>query len=89
MNFYTYKRVRKRSQKLPGTLEEYIFSHENPKSFWGPKVGPRPHAYICLLCLHNSTPLCQKDWVDQSWPPPFDRYCVPKLLNINVSVHPP
>ena len=30
----------KLSQKVPGKLGECIFSHENPKNFWGPKAGP-------------------------------------------------
>ena len=33
---------------------EYIFSNEIPKSFWGPKVGPRPHAEKGLLCSHDA-----------------------------------
>ena len=37
-----YKKLEKRSQKLPGKLGECIFSHENPKSFWGSKAGPDP-----------------------------------------------
>ena len=43
-------KIGKRSQKLPGKLGEYIFSHENPKSFWGPKAGPDPMPrYACSL----------------------------------------
>ena len=64
-----YKKIGKRSQMLPGKLGEYIFSHENPKSFWGPKAGPRPHAYICLLRSPDSTPLRRQDRADQSWAP--------------------
>ena len=36
--------------KLPGKLGEGIFSHENPKNFSDPKVGPRPNTIIRLLC---------------------------------------
>ena len=28
-----YKKLEKEVKKLPGKLGEYIFSHENPKSF--------------------------------------------------------
>ena len=32
----------KNNSKGTRKLRECIFSHVNPKSFWGPKVGPRP-----------------------------------------------
>ena len=40
--FYTYKKQKKLSQKVPGKVGECIFSHENLKSFWGPKAGQEP-----------------------------------------------
>ena len=33
---------------------ECIFSNEIPKSFWSPKVGPRPHAEKGSLRLHDA-----------------------------------
>ena len=62
-----YKKIGKRSQKLPGKLGEYIFSHENPKASgalrWAPDPMPR---YACFARL---TLLCQQDWADQSSAP--------------------
>ena len=53
--FYMYKKNGKNSQKLPGKLGEYIFSHENPKASgalrWAPDPTPR---YACFTRL---TPL--------------------------------
>ena len=51
LTFYTDKKQKKWNQNVPGKLGECIFSHENLKSFWGPKAGPRPHAFITSLCL--------------------------------------
>ena len=48
---YRYK-IRKKP-KGTRNLGEYIFSHENPKNFWGSKAGPRP------LCLYKLTLLGQ------------------------------
>ena len=39
--FYTDINQKKLSQKVSGKLGECIFSHENSKSFWGPKA-PTP-----------------------------------------------
>ena len=51
----------KRSQKLPGKLGEYIFSHENPKASgalrWAPDPMPR---------YAHSAPLHWQDRADQS-----------------------
>ena len=59
----------KKKSKVTRKLGEYIFSHENPKSFWGPKAGPRSHPYICSFRSHDSGPLHQQNWADQSWAP--------------------
>ena len=39
--FYTDINQKKLSQEVSGKLGECIFSHENSKSFWGPKA-PTP-----------------------------------------------
>ena len=72
-------KIGKRSQKLPGKLREYIFSHENPKSFWGPKAGPRPHPYICSLHSPDSALLRRQDRVDRAGPAPLDQILDPLL----------
>ena len=56
--FYTDINQKKLSQKVSGKLGECIFSHENSKSFWGPKA-PTP-----LAARH------QQNWADQSLAPP-------------------
>ena len=42
LTVYTDKKQKKLSQKVSGKLGECIFSHENLKSFWGPKADPDP-----------------------------------------------
>ena len=73
-------KIWKKKSKVTRKLGEYIFSHENPKSFWGPKAGPRPHAQICSLRSPDSALLRRQDRADPSWGPPLDQILDP-LLN--------
>ena len=63
----------KEGQKVTGKLGECIFSHENTKSFWGPKVGPRPHTYISfahttlLHCVGKIGPTRVGSPLTKSW----------------------
>ena len=49
---------------------ECIFSNEIPKSFWGPKVGPRPHAEKGSFHSHDAAAHRRQFRPVMIWGPP-------------------
>ena len=51
-------------------MERMIFSNEIPKSFWGPKAGPGPHAEKGSLRSHDAAAHCRQFRPVTIWAPP-------------------
>ena len=80
--FYYFKNSIKRYPKW----RECIFSNEIPKSFQGPKAGPRPHTENGSLCSHDAAAHCRKFRPVTIWAPP-DQILDPPLENERIGSH--
>ena len=58
-----------------------MFSNEIPKSFWGPKAGPRPHSKKGLLRSHDAAAHHQQFRPVTIWAPPD------QILDLPLIVH--
>ena len=76
ISIYYFKNSIKRYPKW----RECIFSNETPKSFWGPKAGPRPHAEKGSLRSHNAAVHRRQFRTVTIWGPPLDQILDPPLI---------